>query len=392
MKKFGPLWFVIFASFFCYASMLTMFVPLLQDTHSPLNIVRFTLSERNILSGVFLSLYPLGQFFGSPIIGALSDKFGRKNVMVISLSITIVCLFGIAYAIFIKSLLLLAIGCFVAGLGESNMALALSAIADLTTHETRGSAFARAFVMCSIGYITGSMFGGVASFIGYGYPFVIEGALVILTFVSIQWFFTDSVQQKIHKPLKIVLMTFVDVFRKTALRPYYLANFIAYLAAFGILRVELMYMQEYFHLTQVKIAMFYSYASILAMAANFIVTPFLLKRMSAHCIVLTIGLAAFASGIIFILPTHASYLWCTTALIGFFIPIILAMIGALISGKALPELQGAVLGNNQSLQVLAEALSATAGGLIFALNPQAPFFIFAALGFFSLAIYKRIDR
>jgi DHA1 family tetracycline resistance protein-like MFS transporter len=369
-----------------------MFIPLLQDKLSPLYFASFTTSYKNILSGLYLSLYPLGQFLGSPIIGAFSDKFGRKNILVNSLIMTTICLLIIAYAIHIKSLILLAIGCFVAGLGESNMALVLSAIADLTTVETRSAEFARAWVMCSLGYITGSMFGGVASFIGYIYPFIIEALLVTITFISVMTFFIDNVQQRSNSSIKKMILNFTQVFHKNNLRPYYFANFISYIACFGILRVELIYMQEYFQLSQFQISIFYSYASVIAMIANFLITPFLLKSLSVRKIVLLAGFAAFLSGIIFILPTNKAYLWVTTGLIGFFVPITVAMIGALISNRAEVQNQGAVMGNNQSLQVLAEAVSAIVGGLIFSLSPKIPFIVFTIIGMFSLTIYKQLKH
>lgn len=389
MKKLIPLWIIIFISFFCYSSMLTIFVPLLQGKLSPLYTPEYTTAYRNILAGIFLALYPLGQFLGSPVIGSLSDKIGRKKVLTGSSFLTVICLVVIAYSIVIKSLMLLAISCFIAGLGESNMAIALSAIADLTTAETRSTAFARAWVMCSLGYITGSMFGGVASFIGYIYPFIIEAVLVMLMLLSIIVYFVDTTQQKTTESIKVILLNFANIFSKTTLRPYYMANFLLYIACFGILRVELLYMQGYYQLTQLQIAVFYSYASVMAMIANFLLTPLLLSKMSVQRIVIFAGFTAFMSGVIFVLPTQTAFLWLTTGLIGVFVPITVAMAGALISGKSKLEHQGAVMGNNQSLQVLAEAFSATIGGLIFSLNQQAPFIIFAIIGIASLTIHKQ---
>lgn len=151
-------------------------------------------------------------------------------------------------------------------------------------------------------------------------------------------------------------------------------------------------MQDYFHLSQIKISMFYSYASIIAMIANFIITPYLLKKMQVRKIILVTGMATIISGIIFIIPKSSNSLWITTALIGFFVPIIVAMLGAFISGRASIIEQGSVLGNNQSLQVLAEAASALLGGMIFAINRQTPFIVFAIIGLLSLSIYKRLKH
>lgn len=81
IRELMPLYAVIFLGFLGYALTITLFIPMLMDKSFALLPAGTTTSLRAMLSGLLLAMYPLGQFFGSPIIGNLSDHFGRKKVL-----------------------------------------------------------------------------------------------------------------------------------------------------------------------------------------------------------------------------------------------------------------------------------------------------------------------
>ena len=84
-----PLYIVIFIGFVGYSLMITILTPMiLGDTGGILKSFPLE-TARTIVLGIVLALYPLGQFFGSPVIGALSDGFGRRPVLLVSLVATI---------------------------------------------------------------------------------------------------------------------------------------------------------------------------------------------------------------------------------------------------------------------------------------------------------------
>ena len=72
-----PLYLVIFIGFIGYSMMVTLFVPMLMYDHAFFG-GEVSRAAKTTTIGVLLALYPLGQFIGSPVIGALSDRFGRK--------------------------------------------------------------------------------------------------------------------------------------------------------------------------------------------------------------------------------------------------------------------------------------------------------------------------
>lgn len=123
---------------------LSIIIPLL-----PLYAARFGTTP--LVIGILQATYPFMQFVGAPILGRLSDRFGRKPVLVAS---QIGTLSGFILLGFADSLLLLFISRIIDGLSGANIATAQAAIADSTTDKTRtqglgliGAAFGVGFVM-----------------------------------------------------------------------------------------------------------------------------------------------------------------------------------------------------------------------------------------------------
>lgn len=123
---------------------LSIIIPLL-----PLYAARF--SATPIVIGVLQAAYPLMQFIGSPILGRLSDRFGRKPVLVAS---QIGTLAGFILLGFADTLTLLFISRIIDGLSGANISTAQAAIADSTNERTRtqglglvGAAFGLGFVL-----------------------------------------------------------------------------------------------------------------------------------------------------------------------------------------------------------------------------------------------------
>lgn len=119
-------------------------------------------NSRALLLGVTLAAYPLGQFIGSPILGALSDDYGRKPLLAWSLLISAFCNLLTGFSIAWQQLGLLILSRFLAGLMEGNIAIARAMAADMKTiskHETFGKINAAA----SMAYLLGPLLGGLMS-------------------------------------------------------------------------------------------------------------------------------------------------------------------------------------------------------------------------------------
>ncbi len=123
---------------------LTIIIPLL-----PLYAASFSANAFTI--GALGATYPIMQFFGAPVLGRLSDRFGRRPILIISQFGT---LLGFLILGFSNSLLLLFLSRFIDGLSGANIATAQAAITDSTTEKTRtqglgliGAAFGLGFII-----------------------------------------------------------------------------------------------------------------------------------------------------------------------------------------------------------------------------------------------------
>ena len=208
-KTLLPLYAVIFLGFLGYALTITLFIPMIMDKSAGLLPAASSTSLRVSVSGFLLAMYPLGQFIGSPIIGNLSDHFGRKKVLVISLLACILGFMSIGFSIYTHQLVLLFICCLLTGLCESNMAISQSIIVSLCkTAEQKTKLIGYAYSACSLGYVVGPLFGGsVATIFGYGAPFWITGVAVLCL---VLWVFLSLKDTQEKDPSQIVLYIYIN--------------------------------------------------------------------------------------------------------------------------------------------------------------------------------------
>ncbi len=124
----------------------------------------------NLYYGFFIAAYAACQFIASPVLGALSDKYGRRPVLLVSLAFSAVDYLFMAYA---PSLLLLFVGRIISGLTGANIAVANSYISDISTEVQRaayygklGAAFGLGFIIApAVGGLLGAHFGPTAPFL-----------------------------------------------------------------------------------------------------------------------------------------------------------------------------------------------------------------------------------
>ena len=189
-RAFGsllPLYVVIFFGFVGYSLMITIFTPMFLRPESVILPPGVNSSYRTIVLGIVLGLYPAGQFIGSPVLGALSDRYGRRPVLLTSLTVTTACYAIIAVALETMSLPILCATLFLAGLSEANIVTAQSAIADVVSTEDRNRYFGYIYMCVSLAYIVGPLAGGklaepsVVSWFNYSTPFWVVFGLLVLT-------------------------------------------------------------------------------------------------------------------------------------------------------------------------------------------------------------------
>ena len=133
-----------------------------------------TVAEAAVIGGYMVFFYSLMQFIFGPVLGNLSDQFGRRPILLISLvGLTIdYVLMGFAPAV-----IFLFIGHTIAGISGAAVATATAYIADITPHEKRAQRFGLIGAAFGLGFIIGPVVGGVLGEIGPRWPFYAAAAL-----------------------------------------------------------------------------------------------------------------------------------------------------------------------------------------------------------------------
>jgi DHA1 family tetracycline resistance protein-like MFS transporter len=126
---------------------LSIIIPIL-----PYFAARF--SANAITIGILQAAYPFMQFIGAPILGRLSDRFGRKPILIVS---QIGTLAGFVLLGFANTLPLLFISRIIDGLSGANMSTAQAAIADSTTPKTRTQGLGLIGAAFGVGFVLGPM-------------------------------------------------------------------------------------------------------------------------------------------------------------------------------------------------------------------------------------------
>lgn len=130
--------------------------------------------------GYFMAIYPFMQFLFSPVLGRLSDRFGRRPVLLVSLGVATVdyLIMGLT-----PLLTVLYVGRVLAGMTGANLAVATAYIADISGPEERARRFGYMNACFGLGFVAGPLLGGLAGSLSARYPFLLAAFFSGLNFL-----------------------------------------------------------------------------------------------------------------------------------------------------------------------------------------------------------------
>jgi DHA1 family tetracycline resistance protein-like MFS transporter len=131
-------------------------------------------SDVSVLYGVILALYALMQFIFSPVLGALSDRYGRRPLLLLSLGGTAADYLVMALA---PAFPVLLIGRTISGITSASMSIATAYIADITPEAGRARRFGYVSACFGLGFIVGPIAGGILGEYWIRAPFLLAAIL-----------------------------------------------------------------------------------------------------------------------------------------------------------------------------------------------------------------------
>ena len=188
-----------------------------------------TFGASPVVIGFLFAAFSLAQLIAAPVLGVLSDRFGRRPVLIFSLIGTAVSFVMLAMA---QSLFMLFAARIIDGLSGGNITIARAYIADVTEPDERAKAFGFLGAAFGLGFIVGPGLAGLFSHISYTAP--IWAAVVVTLMATVMaavW-----LPETVHRGSAVTvspLRALPDVLRRRNLRPLLLADFV-YWSSFAL--------------------------------------------------------------------------------------------------------------------------------------------------------------
>ncbi|UYP47571.1 Multidrug resistance protein MdtG [Candidatus Lokiarchaeum ossiferum] len=151
--------------------------------------IGFDLGLNELEIGFIGSIFSFCQLFASPITGKLSDRFGRRPLLIFS---QISTLMGFVLLGFAGKIWILVTARIIDGLFGSNMTVCQAALSDITAHENRTTVYSYSSGIFGAGLIVGPLIGGLLSTINYSVPMFVAAGISFLSIILVIFFIPET--------------------------------------------------------------------------------------------------------------------------------------------------------------------------------------------------------
>ena len=374
---------------------IPVLAPLLFSTSTHLFTGAFDLASRARIIGFLIAAYPLAQFFGAPLLGALSDRFGRKPVLLLSLVGTAVgwVIFGLGIAW--GSLAMLFAARVLAGFTGGNISIANSAIADASEEGEKVHNFGIVNAAYGLGLILGPYTGGklsdpaILSWFTASTPFWVAAAVTVVNIFMVAFVFRETLTERLHQPISLLtgVRNVKRAFTLPNARSIMLVVFMLWFGFNSFVQFFQVYLIEYFGATQAAIGRLFAYVGIWLAVSMVVLNRPVARRFSARHI-LAFALPGVALALYFQLLPRELWMYYTVLpflaiAMGFTMP----SITAVVSGIADKSSQGEIIGIQHSMQALALVIPPIIAGFLVSFHVSLPVIVASLFVFMSWLVY-----
>lgn len=172
--------------------------------------------------GLLLAMYPIGQVFGAPILGRLSDRHGRRPILLASVAGSVISLVVLALS---RSIVPIFFSRLFDGLTGGNITIAQSYITDRTSPENRARSLGLIGAAFGLGFIIGPATGGILSQYGFHVPALLAASLAFANLLQIFFILPESLSREARERLRqqprrrFSLQLAVDALRRPLVGP-----------------------------------------------------------------------------------------------------------------------------------------------------------------------------
>lgn len=323
---------------------------------------KFGLSDFD--NGLLFAMYSVCQFASTPIIGRLSDKYGRRPLLLISIVGTALSFFMTAFA---PNAAFLFIARALDGLTAGNIPVAFAVISDSTKPEERPKAFGMIGAAFSFGFVFGPAISAFTVGINEALPFIIAGVITVIA-ALLTFFFLPETNQHMGEVVKAKLFDFKKMWH-TLFDPNVGLTFIITLIFFLAFACAIIYGFQPFtmnvlHISQSENAILFTLFGIVGLVSQTFLVQFFTKKFGMKkAFSLSILLTSLSFLIMFFSRTLGIFVGASM-LLGVFNSIVQTLIPTILSQEADAKSQGSIMGLNTSYQSVGMIIGPLLGGAI----------------------------
>jgi DHA1 family multidrug resistance protein-like MFS transporter len=334
--------------------------------------------------GLLMASYSVMQFLFAPFWGGVSDRVGRKPVMLIGIAGLSVSFF--LFAISDKLWMLFASRILAGFLSSANMPTVMAYVADITSPENRGKGMGIIGASVGLGFIFGPAIGGVFSSESYATPFFIAGVVSAITFLFVLFVLKESLPKEKRRQKGEAKESRWSAFAGSLSFLYILMFFVSFSLA-GLEATFAYFAAERAGLGTVQLGYIFM---IMGLAGAFVqggmVGRLIKKRGEGTVIQLGLLLSAFGFGLVLLTSsfwTAALYL----SVFGIGNGLIRPAVSALITKRTTVG-QGAATGLISSFESLGRIAGPPVGGFLYAVSIHYPYIAGILLSAIAFVLYR----
>ena len=343
--------------------------------------------------GLLTSIYSFCQFFAAPGLGALSDKYGRRPILLLCLIGSAIgyILFGIG-----GSLGVLFLGRIIDGLTGGDISTMFAYVADVTKPEERGKLFGFIGATVGVGFMIGPSIGGLMAHISLSAPFYLA-AVVTLVNAAFGYFVLPESLKKEHRMVDFSLhhlnpfRQLHSVLSNVTIRTLLFLSFFYFLPFAQLQGIGGVFSKDILHWDPANIGFMFLVVGLVDIFTQGVFSHKLMshfgemKLMVGGLTLTGIAYALNASNVLF----HSSpFAYFNVIVFAFGGGLIEPALGSLISRAADPREQGRVQGANQSLQSITRIVGPLSAAFLYGLGASTPYIVCALLSLVALFYLK----
>lgn len=345
----------------------------------------------SVVVTLLFAVYALFSFFSAPYLGALSDRIGRRPVLIMSIISSAIGWFVVAQA---WNVVILFIGRIIDGLAAGNITTAQSALADIAKDSKERAVNMGLFgALFGVGFIIGPALGGFIALLGNHAPFYFVGILAAINAILAYFFLPETHHTRNHDK-KISYNPFtpiIDGFKNREMRWIFLVWFLFGTALSVQQGTFSLYVQDIFGMSAQTTGLLFAGVGVLIVINQLVLLKkFWLVHFQQRTLAL-IMLVLFSIGMLF---------QSVPLMISFFIGLILTtfgqgnlrtVFGSIIAGHN-ENKRGEYLGISASIMSLSMIVGPLIATVTYPSHPGAPFLIAGILGFVGWGTLKYLER